>query len=360
MLDLSNVIAECRRSYNAMQVAERRFDAAVEYRTQAAERVKNGRSQYDVLLEAQRRILEAQLQFVNAEAEYAIAIKNVHFERATFLDYHGIALSESESDPQAYEQYANRRIRMTKEINYAVHDPRISLASATSSTSSCGICGQTGCDCQANFANDNSVAPPIVSVADATAAKPEKPLMANGLGKNHEYAPANLPPGPNSSAASSPVAQPASTPVAPATENVLPAHGLGKPHAFQPNALPAPTGKAQMQAKIPIESNFAPLPTFGPPLPTGVVPYTPPPTYGPVFGEIITDSVVQPSAPIQPATPLEIMEPVAPPQTVAPTPQNGASVLDSSRRLPRPPTAGVGVGVATQNVGTGNSSRRRR
>jgi outer membrane protein TolC len=125
LLDLSNAIAEARRAHTAMSIAEKRYNAAVEYRAQAAERIESGRSQFDVLLEAQRRILEAQLQFINAEVEYSISLKNVHYERGTFLDYHGVALSESESSPKAYMDYQRRMSERNQVLDYVCRDPSI-------------------------------------------------------------------------------------------------------------------------------------------------------------------------------------------------------------------------------------------
>lgn len=122
LLDLSNAIAETRRSHSAMDISKRRFKAAVEYRDQAAERVANNRSQMDVLLEAQRRILESQLQYINAEVEYTQAIKNVHFEKASYLQYHGIVLQESQSDPKAYQDAATRYSKRSSELSYVVRD----------------------------------------------------------------------------------------------------------------------------------------------------------------------------------------------------------------------------------------------
>ena len=108
VLDLSNSISEVRRSYSAMTIAQQRFAAANRYYEVARTRWENNRIQIDVLLEAQRRILEARLQFINAEAEYAIAVKNVHFEKGTFLDGHGIVFSESISTQQAYSDFTRR------------------------------------------------------------------------------------------------------------------------------------------------------------------------------------------------------------------------------------------------------------
>ena len=345
VLDLSNVIAESRRSFNAMQVAEQRFQAAVEYRTQAAERVKNGRSQYDVLLEAQRRILEAQLQFINAEAEYAIAIKNVHFERATFLEYHGIALSESKSDAQAYADYAGRRIRMTKEINYVVHDARISQTSAVMDDpgSSCQTCGQTNCICGSSHGNSDLIAPPIVSTADASTADPDKPLMANGLGKSHAYTPTSLPPVTGSSAASPSTPAPSVLPiVAEPNEQQLPAHGVGKPHVFQPSTLPTPTAKAQMQARIPIQSGLESMPSITPSQPVDLTP-----SYGPAPNG---ESTIEPAAPVKPPTPVELNAPTQPAEP---------SDVKSTRRLPQPIVSNFEVRQVGQSAETtGTSSRR--
>lgn len=127
LLDLSNAVAETRRSHSALKIAEQRFDAAKEYRSQAAEAIDRGRAQFDVLLEAQRRVLEAQLQFINAEVEYAIAVKNVHYEKGTFLDYHGIGISESQSDPQAYIDVEVRNSARQQEFNYVYRDDPIGV-----------------------------------------------------------------------------------------------------------------------------------------------------------------------------------------------------------------------------------------
>ncbi len=141
LLDLSNAIAETRRAFSAMDVSERRFRAAVTYRDQAASRIESGRSQMDVLLEAQRRILEAQLQHISAEVEYTQAIKNVHFERGSYLMYHGIQLQESLSDAQAYEDAAVRYSKRTKTMSYAMRDATISNLSDHLAAGSEGVVG---------------------------------------------------------------------------------------------------------------------------------------------------------------------------------------------------------------------------
>ena len=126
VLDLSNAISEVRRSYSAKLVTQQRFDAANKYFEQAKSALERNRVQIDVKLEAQRRILESQLQFLNAEAEYAIAVKNVHVEKGTYLQFHGINLSESSSSAKAYEAHDIRIQGSQRPLNYVIRDSIIS------------------------------------------------------------------------------------------------------------------------------------------------------------------------------------------------------------------------------------------
>ncbi len=125
LLDLSNAVADVRRSWTAMSVASQRYDAAIEYRSLAAERIERGRAQFDVLLEAQRRVLESQTQFNSAEVDNAIALRNVHLQRGTLLQFHGVALAENESDPGAYISAARRQSRRKRKLNYILRNPTI-------------------------------------------------------------------------------------------------------------------------------------------------------------------------------------------------------------------------------------------
>jgi len=215
LLDLSNTISECRRAYNAMSAAQQRLAAATKYREAAYDRVEANKIQYDVLLEAQRRILEAQLQFINAEVEYAIAIKNVHFERGTFLHYHGIGLSESQSDAKANSDYQRRRSLLNKPMNYVMQDASIGLASGSPQTGSgCSQCGATSSSCGC------ATGTPSLSTQVAQSVNFGNPIAGAG------------------EMTASP-AEPAES--AKAEETDLPARGLGKKHVYQPKFLPPPT-----------------------------------------------------------------------------------------------------------------------
>jgi outer membrane protein TolC len=123
-LGISNAVGELRRAYVSMELAKERYQAAINYSLQANEREKTGASTIDVLLEAQRRVLESRLEFLRAEVEFMLAIKNVHFERGTLLDYNQVYLTEEESELAA-QSTAVRFSRRGRSINYSLQNPTI-------------------------------------------------------------------------------------------------------------------------------------------------------------------------------------------------------------------------------------------
>lgn len=79
----------------------------------------------DVLLEAQRRQAEAESEFYRSLVEYNLAIKGVHYEKGTLLDYDGVTLAEGPWPRQAYRDARElaRRFR-TRKFNYAMRVPQ--------------------------------------------------------------------------------------------------------------------------------------------------------------------------------------------------------------------------------------------
>jgi len=51
------------------------------------------------VLDAQRRLAEAGSQYFRSRTEYALSLKNVHFEKGTLLDYLGVVHAEVTSSP---------------------------------------------------------------------------------------------------------------------------------------------------------------------------------------------------------------------------------------------------------------------
>ena len=88
MHDLSNAVADAARAYEACENALNRLNAAnsvlIAYETQ----VKNDLDvDIDRQLDAQRRVVEAEIRYYQARAEYAVALKNVHLEKGSLMGY---------------------------------------------------------------------------------------------------------------------------------------------------------------------------------------------------------------------------------------------------------------------------------
>ncbi len=128
---LSNAINECSRSWNNMVLQEKRLDAIVKQLNVIKNKSREGEeAQLDVELETQRRLLDARIRYHQAQVEYQLALRNVHFEKGSLLDYNNVQLAESIAPTNAYTQ-ANNRIDW-RDHNFAIvgRDPVISKTAA--------------------------------------------------------------------------------------------------------------------------------------------------------------------------------------------------------------------------------------
>lgn len=64
----------------------------------------------NLVLEAQRRVAAADIHYYEVLVQYAIGIKNMHFEKGTLLEYEGIHLAEGPW-PHMAGQDAEERLR---------------------------------------------------------------------------------------------------------------------------------------------------------------------------------------------------------------------------------------------------------
>ena len=93
--DLSNALAELERSHQLMLTTFNRKEAAQRHVDILREKVNRDLPvNLDQLFDAQRRLSDAEIQHHRSRVEYVLAIKNVHFEKGTLLDYGNIYLSE--------------------------------------------------------------------------------------------------------------------------------------------------------------------------------------------------------------------------------------------------------------------------
>jgi hypothetical protein len=106
VLAVSNSVSEIER---ARRVTETNFNRRLAAKEQlaalrAAEEadIEPDLATLDLILEAQRRLAEADSRYFNALVEYAVAVKNLHYEKGTLLDYNGVWLSEGPWDEKAH------------------------------------------------------------------------------------------------------------------------------------------------------------------------------------------------------------------------------------------------------------------
>ncbi len=119
--DAASAVAEMQRAYVVSQTSYNRLDAADTQLEAISAAFEADKAPLDLLLDAQRGLADAQSQYHRATAEYAVAIKNVHFAKGTLLDYDGVHLSEGPWPRKAYRDAAEReRLRGPgRPLNYA-------------------------------------------------------------------------------------------------------------------------------------------------------------------------------------------------------------------------------------------------
>jgi outer membrane protein TolC len=99
---LSGSIADTVRAYQAVQNNLNQYLAAEEYfNSLNALRLKGSKGQEvdsDRLLDAQRRLVQSEIQFFRSRAEYAVSLKNVHYEKGSLLDYKDMRIANAGYD----------------------------------------------------------------------------------------------------------------------------------------------------------------------------------------------------------------------------------------------------------------------
>lgn len=124
--DLSNAIADKDRAYAVAQTAFNRRLAARQQLLVLENKVQN-ELQVDLnsLLDAQRRLAEADARYYFSLVDYAIAVKNVHYEKGSLLDYNNIYLAEGPWPGKAYQDAATRESLKMRPgpLNYILSRP---------------------------------------------------------------------------------------------------------------------------------------------------------------------------------------------------------------------------------------------
>jgi len=108
---LSNSVAELDRAYAILENATDRRIAAAEQLEAVQAAFESDKASLDLLLRTQQAQLEADTSYFKALVEYMLAIRNVHYEKGSLLDYNEIYLTEDVWPMQAYHD-ARERNRM--------------------------------------------------------------------------------------------------------------------------------------------------------------------------------------------------------------------------------------------------------
>jgi outer membrane protein TolC len=96
--DLSNAVSDSARAYEAVENALNRLIAATEVLTAYETQEQNDLDvDIDRLLDAQRRVVEAEIRYYQARTEYAVAVKNVHIEKGSLMAYCDLTVFDGES-----------------------------------------------------------------------------------------------------------------------------------------------------------------------------------------------------------------------------------------------------------------------
>ncbi len=111
--DLSAAMGEMARAYVVAKtafnrrVAARQQLQALEIQNEDPDPSQVGRL-VNELLESQRRLAESESRYYRSILEYTLAVKNVHFNKGSLLDYNDIHLAEGDWPSQAYHDSAER------------------------------------------------------------------------------------------------------------------------------------------------------------------------------------------------------------------------------------------------------------
>ncbi|HSG71270.1 MAG TPA: TolC family protein, partial [Planctomycetaceae bacterium] len=120
--NLSNALGDLERTTAVAQINYNRLVAASQ-RVAALNNVNNlTEATPSDLLDAQTRLSDAQSRYYLALVEYMVALRNVHLEKGSLLEYRGVYLADTFDSEQPVEELSDISIDVTE-----VPDPRIPI-----------------------------------------------------------------------------------------------------------------------------------------------------------------------------------------------------------------------------------------
>jgi outer membrane protein TolC len=130
--DLSTQVAEVDRAWQQVQANLNRYLAAKD----AVDALDANREvglpvNLEQVLDAQRRVAEAQSNYHLARTEYAIALKNVHLEKGSLLDYSNVLIVDSAPKTDSADPEVGDIMPGEEEILKAAHEAHDAARNAT-------------------------------------------------------------------------------------------------------------------------------------------------------------------------------------------------------------------------------------
>ena len=121
--ELRAAFVELDRAQTVSRTNYNRYRATLDQLGPVLERYKAGEDRLDFVLDAQRRVVDAESAFHRATVDYNLALANLQFVRGTLLDHLGVYLTEGPWSAEAHASAAkiSRRFRY-KRLNYAMQD----------------------------------------------------------------------------------------------------------------------------------------------------------------------------------------------------------------------------------------------
>jgi hypothetical protein len=102
---LSNAINDAKRAFDNLGLQKDRLEAITKLQAALEERRKDSSfRELDVILDAQRRRLDARIRYFQSEVEYELSLRNVNLEKGTLLRYCNVFLNESAATAEAMAQ----------------------------------------------------------------------------------------------------------------------------------------------------------------------------------------------------------------------------------------------------------------
>ncbi len=108
LFDLSNAFSELDRAYGVAQTAFNRRLAARQQLAELQAKLDRLPLDLDLELQAQRRVADSDTRFYLALSDYALAVKNIHVEKGSLLDFNEVFLAEGPWPGKAYDDAALR------------------------------------------------------------------------------------------------------------------------------------------------------------------------------------------------------------------------------------------------------------